>query len=127
MSLFQECKDALSADINIIDNKEQVEFVLGLLNEFLTPYGTINFNKLMCTDYLNIENALNSFKDYTYKVYVVADDSDIPIFQTNLKLALENFYDISALSPKIFIFNENEIFAPLFPNESIRYGLLNPT
>lgn len=58
-------------------------------------------------------------------MYFFVDDINIPIFKTNLALIAENIYDVTALSPKIFIFNNELILQSLFPNETIRLGRKN--
>ncbi|WP_440530058.1 CDI toxin immunity protein, partial [Serratia sarumanii] len=50
-------------------------------------------------------------------------DINIPIFRANLMLVTENIYDVTALSPKMFIFNNELILQPLFPTEIIRLGI----
>ena len=39
-------------------------------------------------------------------MFVFADDASIPVFRSNLRLIAENIYDVTALSPKLFIFND---------------------
>ncbi|MGQ6199728.1 CDI toxin immunity protein, partial [Serratia sp. IR-2025] len=58
-----------------------------------------------------------------YDVFVFVDDINIPIFRANLMLVAENIYDVTALSPKMFIFNNELILQPLFPTEIIRLGI----
>ena len=92
----------------------------GLVRTFLSrniSWSEISFrdfetsDELLCQSWLKNEN-----------VYVIADDANIPIFRTNLRLVLENIYDVAALSPKIFIFNEGMILQPLFPSDALRLG-----
>jgi len=58
-------------------------------------------------------------------VFVFADDSSILIFRTKLKLIAENIYDVTALSPKLFIFNNEVILQPLFPDDGVRFAFLD--
>lgn len=58
-------------------------------------------------------------------MFVFADDSSIPIFITKLKLIAENIYDVTALSPKLFIFNNEVIIQPLFPTDGVRLAILD--
>ena len=44
-------------------------------------------------------------------VFVFADEMDIPVFRTKLTAIAKNIYDVIALSPKLFIFNNNLIFS----------------
>lgn len=103
MTLFEECKEALSEDFNLLSENEQEQ----VLKDFYTypfEYGSIDkgnnsikmlsFNKLV---ELIKENVINS------DVYILADVNDVPIFKTNLLLALDKLDDISVLSTKVFI------------------------
>ena len=103
MTLFDECKEALSEDFHLLseDKKEQV------LKEFYKypfEYGSIDKDskkiKILNPDRL-IE--LIEKKIINQNVYVLADINDVPIFKTNLLLALDKLYDISALSTRVFI------------------------
>ena len=103
MTLFDECKEALSEDFHLLpeDEKEQV------LKEFYKypfEYGCIDKDskkiKILNPDRL-IE--LIEKKIINQNVYVLADINDVPIFKTNLLLALDKLDDISALSTRVFI------------------------
>jgi len=41
----------------------------------------------------------------------------------NINLIAENVYDVTALSPKLFIYNNEIIIKPLLPSERFRVGL----
>ena len=120
MTLFEECKQALSSNIRILDVKESRNILI-LLGNLIKDDNLGGWNDIEYVDYDKLEDLSIELKGYDTNVYVVADDKDIPVFQTNLQLALENFYDISSLSTKIFIFNSEELLFPLFPTEGIRY------
>ena len=103
MTLFDECKEALSEDFHLLpeDEKEQV------LKEFYKypfEYGSIDKDskkiKILNPDRL-IE--LIEKKIINQNVYVLADINYVPIFKTNLLLALDKLDDISALSTRVFI------------------------
>jgi len=93
----------LSEDFHLLseDKKEQV------LKEFYKypfEYGSIDKDskkiKILNPDRL-IE--LIEKKIINQNVYVLADINDVPIFKTNLLLALDKLDDISALSTRVFI------------------------
>lgn len=121
MTLFEECKQALSSNIRILDVRESRNILI-LLGNLIKNDNLSNWNDIEYVDYDKLEDLSIELKGYDTNVYVVADDKDIPVFQTNLQLALENFYDISSLSTKVFIFNKEELLFPLFPTEGIRYA-----
>ncbi|MDQ8935073.1 hypothetical protein RFH04_05395 [Acinetobacter rudis] len=55
--------------------------------------------------------------------FIFSDDEDVLIFKSNLELIMKNIYDVIALSPIIYIFNECMIIHPLFPTYTIRVGV----
>jgi hypothetical protein len=120
MSLFEECKEALSADFTIIDKEE--ERVTTILEGYPFVSGNISWSEISFRDFETSDELLCQSWLKNENVYVIADDANIPIFRTNLRLVLENIYDVAALSPKIFIFNEGMILQPLFPSDALRLG-----
>ncbi|MEB5888956.1 CDI toxin immunity protein [Enterobacter roggenkampii] len=120
MSLFEECKEALSADFSIIDKEE--ERVTTILEGYPFVSGNISWSEISFRDFETSDELLCQSWLKNENVYVIADDANIPIFRTNLRLVLENIYDVAALSPKMFIFNENLILQPLFPTDALRLG-----
>lgn len=122
MTLFEECKEALRSDFSVIAPSDQ-KSVVDILHKYFLVDGNIAWSEMECSDYEDINKLLrgHNFKDDN--VFVFADDIDIPIFRTKLYLIAENIYDVTALSPKLFIFNERIILHPLFPTEKIRLGI----
>ena len=103
MTLFDECKEALSENFHLLseDEKEQV------LKEFYTypfEYGSIDKDskKIKILDLDRLIELIEK-KIINQNVYVLADINDVPVFKTNLLLALEKLDDISALSTRVFI------------------------
>jgi len=103
MTLFDECEEALSEDFHLLseDEKEQV------LKEFYTypfEYGSIDKDskKIKILDLDRLIELIEK-KIINQNVYVLADINDVPIFKTNLLLALDKLDDISALSTRVFI------------------------
>lgn len=124
MTLFEECKQALAANIKIL-NVEESQECLAMLEKLINHHNVINWDSVEYNDYDDLQHLSKTLHHYDAIVYVLADDKDIPMFQTNLQLVLENFYDVAALSTKVFIFNGNELLFPLFPTEKIRYAHFN--
>ncbi|MDI3438490.1 hypothetical protein QLG07_03365 [Erwinia sp. V90_4] len=122
MTLFDECKQVLSADFSIIDRKIE-QSVIALLNQFPIAMGNVLWDKIEHTDYESMDKLLRENELKNKNIFVVADNADIPIFRTNINLFAENVYDVVALSPKIFIFNNEMILQPLFPSEEFRLGI----
>lgn len=122
MSLFKECQEILSEDFEIIDN---TDFILEIFNNYPIQFNNIDWRKIHYKDYDDmglLSKELNL--DESVKVFIFADDNDVPIFKSNLKLVINNIYDVMALAPKVFIFNDSIILYPLFPTYTIRVGKL---
>ena len=106
MTLFDECIEALSDDFSLLTEEEETE-ALNIFYKYPFEYGnidklkegvvTLKFDKLIKL----VEEKLKSSE-----VYVLADINGVPIFKTNLFLALEKIDDISALSTKVFLLGD---------------------
>ena len=106
MTLFEECVEALSDDFSLLSEEKEKE-VLNIFYNYPFEYGNINklkegivtlkFDKLI---------KLVEEKVKSSEVYVLADINGVPIFKTNLFLALEKIDDISALSTKVFLLGD---------------------
>ena len=120
MTLFDECIEALSDDFSLLTEEEEKE-VLNIFYKYPFEYGnidklkegivTLKFDKLIRL----IEEKVKSSE-----VYVLADISGVPIFKTNLFLALEKIDDICTINKSVFawgwLFGSNSV-----PKNSIRY------
>jgi len=124
MILFEECKNALSADFYVIEGVA-CEDVMNILNRYPLSNGYMDWSKIEYKDYESVNELLISNVIRNDDMFVFADDSSIPIFRTKLKLIAENIYDVTALSPKLFIFNNEVILQPLFPTDGIRLAVLD--
>ncbi|MBA0035799.1 hypothetical protein HS962_06085 [Pantoea sp. BIGb0393] len=121
MSLFNECKEALSDDFNVLEGQSEKE-IINILYQFPLSNGNILWEELEYADFEDI-NAFIAASQKNECVYIFADDIDVPVFKTNLFLVAQNIYDVTALSPRLFIFNDKFILQPLFPTEIIRVGI----
>nr|WP_312822222.1 hypothetical protein [Acinetobacter oleivorans] len=120
MSLFEECKNALKNDFQIISDVD-VEDVYTKLNMYPLKQNCILWKNIDFKDFDDMEELLESMQTIQNEnVYVVADDQDIPAFTSKLKSIIENIYDVMALCPKVFIFNETILLEPLFPTYTLR-------
>ncbi|MDQ9889872.1 CDI toxin immunity protein [Acinetobacter pittii] len=120
MSLFEECKNALKNDFQIISDID-TEDVYTTLNMYPIKQNCILWTNIDFKDFDDMDELLESMQTIQDEnVYVVADDQDIPVFTSKLKSIIENIYDVMALCPKVFIFNESILLEPLFPTYSVR-------
>ncbi|MDN4629756.1 CDI toxin immunity protein [Erwinia sp. PsM31] len=122
MTLFDECKEALLVDFNIVIGSEERK-AIDMLYNYPVAAGGVLWKEIKYSDYDDLYGVLNANLVKNHDVFVLADDADIPLFRTNIKLIAENVYDVTALSPKLFIYNDEIIIHPLFPSESFRVGL----
>lgn len=121
MNLFDECKEALGEDFSIVDGKSY-DSAIFILNQYPFVNGNISWPDVDYTDYEDIREFVNEQAVENEDFFVLVDDANIPIFRTSIRSISDNVYDITALSPKIFIFNEEVILQPLFPTDSFRIG-----
>lgn len=120
MSLFEECKNALKNDFQIISDID-VEDIYTKLNMYPIKQNCILWMNIDFKDFDDMGELLESMQTIQDEnVYVVADDQDIPVFTSKLKSIIENIYDVMALCPKVFIFNETILLEPLFPTYTVR-------
>lgn len=120
MSLFEECKNALKNDFQIISDID-VEDVYTKLNMYPIKQNFILWKNIDFKDFDDMDELLESMQTIQNEnVYVVADDRDIPVFTSKLKSIIENIYDVMALCPKVFIFNDTILLEPLFPTYTVR-------
>ncbi|MFZ4835188.1 hypothetical protein [Rouxiella sp. Mn2063] len=122
MTLFDECREALSADFDIVEGQSKQE-AMDILNKYPFTKGSVTWSEIKHLDYENIDALLSINTMRNDYVFVFADDASIPIFKSKLSLIVENIYDVTALSPKIFIFNDKLIMQPLFPTDIFRVGI----
>ncbi|WP_239375222.1 CDI toxin immunity protein [Snodgrassella gandavensis] len=121
MNLFEECKEALKEDFQIIEGKT-LKKVSDILYQFPLVKGNIVWSDLKFKDFNNFNDILMLDNLENKKAYVIADDREIPVFKTNLFLIDKNIYDVLALSSKLFIFNNEMIIQPLFPSDTYRFA-----
>ncbi|UGQ31471.1 hypothetical protein [Acinetobacter calcoaceticus] len=120
MSLFEECKNALKNDFQIISDID-VEDVYTKLNMYPIKQNYILWKNIDFKDFDDMDELLENMQTiHNENVYVVADDQNIPVFTSKLKSIIENIYDFMALCPKVFIFNETILLEPLFPTYTVR-------
>ena len=123
MTLFDECRESLHSDFSIVIGSEEKK-AIDLLYSYPVITGEgILWREMKYADYDDLYDVLNENVLKNHDVFVLADDADIPLFRTNIKLIAENVYDVTALSPKLFIYNDEVIIQSLFPSDNFRVGL----
>lgn len=120
MTLFEECREALKQDFTIVDDEQKA---IELLQTFPLKNNYMVWTNIDYKDYDCMEELLSDLLSLSASsFYVLADSENVPIFKSNLKLVIENIDDVSALSSKVFIFDENVVIEPLFPTYTLRVG-----
>ena len=106
MTLFEECGEALSDDFSLLSEEKEKE-VLNIFYKYPFEYGNINKLKegIVSLEFDKLIKLVEE-KVKSSEVYVLADINVVPIFKTNLFLALEKIDDISALSTKVFLLGD---------------------
>ena len=106
MTLFEECMDALSDDFSLLTEEKEKE-VINIFYKYPFEYGNIDKLKegIVSLEFDKLIKLVEE-KVKSSEVYVLADINGVPIFKTNLFLALEKIDDISALSTKVFLLGD---------------------
>lgn len=131
MTLYDECKIALGNNFQEL-SKEEAQYAIFLFNNFPIAGTEILWEEIQFLEYNDANDLLQAIKNketidclnQNDSIFVLADNMDYPVFQSNIRSVLENFDDIAALSPVTFLFNQKYIIQQLFPNEYIRIGIL---
>ncbi len=106
MTLFEECIDTLSDDFSLLTEEKEKE-VINIFYKYPFEYGNIDKLKegIVSLEFDKLIKLVEE-KVKSSEVYVLADINGVPIFKTNLFLALEKIDDISALSTKVFLLGD---------------------
>ena len=96
----------LSDDFSLLSEEKEKE-VLNIFYKYPFEYGNINKLKegIVSVEFDELIKLVEE-KVKSSEVYVLADINLVPIFKTNLFLALEKIDDISALSTKVFLLGD---------------------
>jgi hypothetical protein len=121
MTLFEECREVLGDYFSIMEGQAKRNS-LDIFNQYPQAKGNVDWSKINYSDYMGFDELLEKSVIESEDVFVLADDAGIPIFKTRLTLIAENVYDVTSLSPKLFIFNDEIIIHPLFPTDMVRLG-----
>lgn len=119
MNLFDECKEALGEDFNIVEGHD-CDTAIFIFNQYPIINGNISWPDVGYIEYENIKEFVRKQSFENNHFFVLVDDASIPVFRTSTRALSENVCDITALSPKIFIFNDEVILQPLFPTDKFR-------
>ena len=87
MSLFEECKEALKNDFQIIEDSKEV---IAKLNIYPIHLNSIIWTNMDFREFDDMDELLKYVQEFQDTVvYVVADDKDIPIFTSTLNAVIE--------------------------------------
>jgi len=122
MTLFDECRELLKADFDVVEG-DKLSLVMDIFHQYPWHSGDLIWSEMDFSDYELTHGMLIGSGLGNETVFVIADDADVPVFRTHLQLIVDNIYDVIAISPNLFIFNDKIIIKPLFPHNFIRFGL----
>lgn len=122
MTLFEECKELLKTDFDVVEG-DDLSMVMDIFHQYPWCSGKIMWSEMDFSDYEITHEMFNESGLGNETVFVIADEANVPVFRTHLQLIVDNIYDVIAISPKIFIFNDNLMMQPLFPHDVIRMSL----
>ncbi|MEG9498700.1 hypothetical protein [Mannheimia indoligenes] len=121
MTLFDECKAKLSDSLYLLEKPEKDRAITLLLSFLEKGYKYPRkelYKHRMNLDYRKLKDYI-SFSNSDF--YVLADIIDVPIFKTDINSIINNYDDITALCPVIFIFNEKFLLIPDFPTCNVNF------
>ena len=122
MTLFDECKELLKADFEILEG-DDLSMVMDIFHQYPWFSGKIMWSEMDFSDHEITHEMFNESVLGNETVFVIADDANVPVFRTHLQLIVDNIYDVIAISPNLYIFNDNLMMQPLFPHDYIRLSL----
>ncbi|WP_105640778.1 CDI toxin immunity protein [Cronobacter dublinensis] len=120
MTLFEECAEILKPNFTIVTGNDE-EMAIRILYEHGATNGYIDWGIKSYTLYNDFQELLKSGVVKDDKVFVFADDADVPIFETTLSLIAANADDVLALCPKIYIYNNDFLLQPMYPYGEIHF------
>ncbi|MDE9621539.1 MULTISPECIES: hypothetical protein [Citrobacter freundii complex] len=122
MTLFEECKALLKADFDVVEG-DDLSMVMDIFHQYPWHSGNLIWSEMDFSDYELTHEMFNRRDLGNKTVFVIADDADVPVFRTHLQLIVDNIYDIIAIPPNLFIFNDKIMIKPLFSHDFIRFSL----
>lgn len=122
MTLFEECKELLKTDFNVVEG-DDLSAIMDIFHQYPWHSGNLRWSEMDFSDYELSHDMFNGGCLGNETVFVIADDANVPVFRTHLQLIVDNIYDVIAISPNLFIFNDKIMIKPLFPHNYIRFGL----
>lgn len=105
MTLFEECKALLKADFDVVEG-DDLSMGMDIFHQYPWHSGNLIWSEMDFSDYELTHEMFNRRDLGNKTVFVIADDADVPVFRTHLQLIVDNIYDIIAISPNLFIFND---------------------
>lgn len=119
-SLFNECIAELGEDTIIFSKEKSAEIYKSFENEFkITFYGRVEWT--LCEyEELDLYTLRTTYanKDENYNI-LWSHGSD-PVIQASIKKVLEHLDDVTAVSPDIWLYKENECMIEIFHDGIIR-------
>ena len=127
LTLYDECKLALKKDFKEL-TIGQANDKLAKLNGYLSDIGNGDIDwRNENIQVILVEDLLKVIKKYYLdnRVVIITDTADVPIFETNLNLEIQQFNDIACLSHNIFLINENFIGKFSYSSSNTQFALIN--
>ncbi|EPT8944932.1 hypothetical protein ACVS9S_004330, partial [Cronobacter dublinensis] len=120
MTLFEECAEVLKPNFIIVAGNDE-EMAIKILYEHGVTNGYIDWGIKSHALYNDFQELLKSGVVKDDKVFVFADDVDVPMFETTLSLIAANADDVLALCPKIYIYNNDFLLQPMYPYGDLHF------
>lgn len=84
MTLFEECKDLLKTDFNVMEG-DDLSAVMDIFLQYPWYSGDLKWSEMDFSDYEPSHEMFNVSDLGNETVFVVADDVNVPVFRTHLR------------------------------------------
>lgn len=118
--LFNECIAALGEGTIILSNEKSLEIYNLFENEYtITSYGRVEWSKYEFDEFSTdmLRKLLFNSTEHCYLLWSHGFD---PIIITDMNKIMAHYDDVTAVSPDVWLYRENEYVIELFHNGEIR-------
>ncbi|BCG60808.1 CDI toxin immunity protein [Paenibacillus sp. URB8-2] len=121
-SLFEECLVALGDEVAIYSQQKTEEIYQKFEEEYpFTTYGRIDWKNKQYQE-ITIEDLNKNLTDLEERCLIVWSHGEEPVIEAKLVEILKNIDDVTAVSPDVWIYKENDYVIELFHDGMIRKG-----
>jgi hypothetical protein len=119
--LFDECVVALGSDVIVLDEESSKAIYKTFEQEFkITSYGRIEWDFYEGDENIDEETFKNRYANEERKGYLLWSHGSDPILEAKMNQIIRNLDDVKAVSPDVWIYQENRQIIEIFHDGTIR-------